>query len=303
MTGMGFAPVGEGMDIVALDDNHHTLSLVRSVLRSLGYDRIRCYLKPESALAAIEAAPPQLVITDWELGPISGVQFVRSLRASRNPDVARLPIIMLTAHSEDVLVRAARDAGIDSFLIKPFSARSLSQHVEAVRSRTRAFIQEDSYVGPDRRHMPPGPGQPLRRAADPLPPSGDTAFDQAEDQIAALRRRFEMSLASVIAELEAAAEALGRDERALARCRRLAHDLRGQGATFGYPLLSEFAGSLTRLLAKGREGDPLLGQLVGLHVKAIAAVAHGRITGDGGDVGRALREGFERTIARVTGGA
>lgn len=287
------------MDIVALDDNHHTLSLIRSVLRSLGHDRIRCYLKPESALAAIEGAPPQLVITDWELGPISGVQFVRSLRASRNLAVARLPIIMLTAHSEDILVRTARDAGIDSFLVKPFSARSLSQHVEAVRSRTRPFIQEESYVGPDRRHMRPGPGQPLRRAADPLP--GDAAFDQADDQIAALRRRFEMSLASVVAELEAAVEMLGRDDRALVRCRRLAHDLRGQGATFGYPLLSEFAGSLTRLLAEGREGDPLLGQLAGLHVKAIAAVAHGRITGDGGDVGRGLRDGFERTIARVTG--
>lgn len=292
------------MDIVALDDNHHTLDLIRSVLRSLGFDRVRCYLRPETALAAIEGAPPEVVITDWELGPISGVQFVRSLRASRNPDVARLPIIMLTAHADEVLVRTARDVGIDSFLIKPFSARSLAQHVSSVRNRTRAFIEDENYVGPDRRHREPAPGQKRRRVDDP-PPMGDDEPDQdalnaAEARIAELRIQFETSLAAVLAELDAACEAIGRDAGAIERCRRLAHDLKGQGTTFGYPLLTEFAASLSRLLATGRAGDPLLGQLVSLHVKAIAAVIQGRITGDGGETGLALRQGFERTIARVT---
>ncbi len=293
------------MDIVALDDNYHTLGLIRSVLRSLGFDRVRCYLKPETALAAIEGAPPEVVITDWELGPISGVQFVRSLRASRNPVIVRLPIIMLTAHSDEVLVRAARDAGIDSFLVKPFSARGLAQHIAGVRNRSRAFIEQDGYVGPDRRHREPGPSRPLRRADDPPPPDHEpdqAALNAAEARIAELRGQFEASLAAVIAELDANCEAIGRDAGAIERCRRLAHDLKGQGTTFGYPLLTEFAGSLSRLLAEGQAGDPLLGQLVGLHVKAIAAVVQGRITGDGGETGLALRQGFERTIARVTAG-
>ncbi len=265
------------MTIVALDDNQHTLALVRSVLRSLGVDRVRCYLRPDSALAAIEALPPQLVITDWELGPTSGLHFARTLRQSANAAVASLPIIMLTAHADATLVRAARDAGIDSYVVKPFSATVLAQHVAAARRRGR---------GPAVSAMP-----------------SRTEVLAAETRLAALRQRFERSLGAVVAELGAICQAIGTDPAARGRARRLAHDLKGQGASFSYPLLTEFAGSLQHLLDDAATDDPLLRQLAVLHVQAMSAVAQERVTGDGGEAGQALRQGFARTIARLTGQA
>lgn len=285
------------MSMVVLDDNQHTLGLIRSVLRSLGVDGVRCYMRPESAIAAIEARPPQIVLTDWELGPaMSGLEFVKSLRGSKNAVVSRLPIIMLTAHSDLTLVKAARAAGIDGFVVKPFSAKTLAQRIEAVRRRAPAPAGEADDA--------PAALATGRDAVE-APVAGAVAMPSraevvaAETRIAELRRRFEASLTAYVAGLAAAADTIGSDPPAIGRCRRLAHDLKGQGTSFGYPLLSEFAGSLTRLLDDGKAGDPLLGQLVALHVKAIAAVAQGRITGDGGETGRSLRQGFERTIARV----
>ncbi|MBN9524694.1 MAG: response regulator [Alphaproteobacteria bacterium] len=289
------------MSIVVLDDNQHTLSLVRSVLRSLGVENVRCYLRPESALAAIEAKPPQIVLTDWELGPaMSGLEFVRMLRASKNAAVGELPIIMLTAHSDLTLVKAARDAGIDGFIVKPFSAKTLAQRIAAIRRRQHAAaddVQDGAELSDADGEMMIADGA----GAAAMPSRADVIA--AEARLAELRGRFEASLAAYVAELAAAAGTIQADPAAIGRCRKLAHDLKGQGTSFGYPLLTEFAGSLTQLLMDGRADDPLLGQLVALHIKAIGAVAQARITGDGGETGRALREGFSRSIARVTGKA
>ncbi|MFX9619225.1 Hpt domain-containing protein, partial [Acinetobacter baumannii] len=87
-------------------------------------------------------------------------------------------------------------------------------------------------------------------------------------RLAELRGRFEASLTAYVAELAAAAGTIQAAPAAMGRCRKLAHDLKGQGTSFGYPLLTEFAGSLTRLLLDGKPDDPLLGQLVALHIKA-----------------------------------
>jgi DNA-binding response OmpR family regulator len=286
------------MSMVILDDNQHTLSLIRSVLRSLGVEQVRCYLRPESAIAAIEAKPPQIVLTDWELGPaMSGLEFVRMLRASPNPAVARLPVIMLTAHSDLMLVKAARDAGIDGFVVKPFSAKTLAQRISAIRRR-KQVAGDDAPAGvePD-----DAAGASLSEDAGEATMPSRADVVAAEARLAGLRDRFESSLNAFVADLAAAAATIASDPSAMKRCRKLAHDLQGQGTSFGYPLLTEFAGSLTRLLGDGRADDPLLGQLTALHIKAISAVAQARITGDGGETGRALRQGFERTIARVTG--
>lgn len=287
------------MSMVILDDNQHTLTLIRSVLRSLGVEQVRCYLRPESAMAAIEAKPPQIVLTDWELGPaMSGLDFVRLLRSSPNPAVARLPVIMLTAHSDLTLVKAARDAGIDGFVVKPFSAKTLAQRISAIRRRKQVAGEDASAGGLEPDDAADAPMAEDAGAAT-MPSRADVVA--AEARLAGLRDRFESSLNAFVADLAAAAETIASDPAAMKRCCRLAHDLKGQGTSFGYPLLTEFAGSLTRLLGDGRADDPLLGQLTALHIKAISAVAQARITGDGGETGRALRQGFERTIARVTG--
>jgi DNA-binding response OmpR family regulator len=85
----------------------------------------------------------------------------------------RTPIIMLTGNTEAHFVREALDAGINAYLIKPFSARTLATRIRALIERPRAFVASSRFRGPDRRYLDRGPpgGEDRRRR----PPRGSAS--------------------------------------------------------------------------------------------------------------------------------
>ena len=96
---------------------------------------------------------PIFIITDWVMPLFDGLEFVQMIRqpdSNLNPYV---PIIMLSAHSERHRVLEARDAGVNDFLCKPISAKSLHQRISAILLNPRPFIRAASYFGPDRRRQ------------------------------------------------------------------------------------------------------------------------------------------------------
>jgi hypothetical protein len=93
----------------------------------------------------------------------------------------------------------------------------------------------------------------------------------------------------------------GTEEEAEA-LRRIAHDFKGQGASLGYPLISDIGASLGELLRGADLSSELVKQAVDQHVAALGAVLHGRITGDGGDHGRALSANLRRLVEKCLAG-
>lgn len=82
---------------------------------------------------------------------------------------------------------------------------------------------------------------------------------------------------------------------------RIAHDLKGQGGTFGYPLITTFASSLNRFTAKrARIADHDV-EIIKAHIDAMRAVIRERVKGDGGEIGLALARGLEAVISRYKG--
>lgn len=152
---------------LVVDDNHQMRFLVRSLLRAGGVLRVAEADCAEEALAFMQRATVDLLLIDWCMRPIDGISFTRTVRmdgASPNPYVA---IVMISAHSEKSRVEAARDAGVNSFLVKPISTRSLFEHVSAALSDVRPFVRSTGYFGPDRRHgVSESYSGPFRRAAD-----------------------------------------------------------------------------------------------------------------------------------------
>jgi DNA-binding NarL/FixJ family response regulator len=140
---------------------------VRSILKAFGFRRILEAENPADAFELMRTAPIDLVITDLAMKPIDGVEFARMLRTSSDSPNPYVAIIMMTGHSDRARVRLARDAGVNSFLVKPLSAQSMLTHINKVIADDRPFIRTRTYFGPDRRV-----GQdanyrgPLRRAAD-----------------------------------------------------------------------------------------------------------------------------------------
>ncbi len=123
----------------------------------------------------------------------------------------------------------------------------------------------------------------------------------SETAISALCRRFEDMLPGLVAQISADIAALGGDEAErpaiLARLRAAVHDLKGQGSSFGYPLITEFSASLSTLLFGLRDVDDAAMARIALHGDLLAAIATHRIRGDGGEMGLALRAGLSRAMA------
>lgn len=142
------------LEILIVEDNPHFRNLVRMILEAVGIGGIREARDGAEAIGILKNYQADLAILDWKMDGIDGIEFVRRIRAGGNNANRFLPIIMVTGQSEDNRVRQARQAGINDFLAKPISARSLMQRITSVLGSPPAFVQTGDYFGPDRRWSP-----------------------------------------------------------------------------------------------------------------------------------------------------
>jgi len=124
------ASMSDGYDFSALrilvvDDSFHMRELVRTFLEGFGIKEVTVSSDAEEAYDIVVGMDPDLIITDWNMAPVSGLEFVERIRKGANVPNRFVPIIMLTGYTEMKRVEEARDAGINSFLAKPISAASL----------------------------------------------------------------------------------------------------------------------------------------------------------------------------------
>jgi len=136
-----------------VDDNAHMRRIVRTLLHGFGVREIHEAEDGASGLEAVRNTSPDILILDWVMPILDGIEFVRTIRnpgSKLNPFV---PIIMLSGHAEKRRVLEARDAGVHEFLCKPISAKALHDRIAAIVLHPRPFIQSKGYFGPDRRRF------------------------------------------------------------------------------------------------------------------------------------------------------
>ncbi len=165
----------EEISVLVIDDNYHMRRLVKSILVALGIRQVREAEDGADALKVLKTFDADLVIVDWNMEPIDGLEFTKLIRSSDDSPNIYIPIIMLTGHTEMSRVFQARDAGINEFLAKPVSAKKLYQRIRAIIETPRQYIRTPSYFGPDRRRKDdPSYAGPERRAqADDKQPEDD----------------------------------------------------------------------------------------------------------------------------------
>ena len=147
-----------------IDDNAHMRRIVRTLLSGFGARDVHEAEDGPSGLEAFGQCQPEIVVIDWAMPGIDGLELVRMMRQPGAHGNAYISIIMLTGHSDKTHVTMARDAGITEFLAKPVSAKGLYQRVANVVFNPRPFIRTTSYFGPDRRrNVNPAYAGPERR--------------------------------------------------------------------------------------------------------------------------------------------
>ncbi len=111
------------MPVLIVDDYNTMVRIIRNLLRQLGFEHIDDATDGTMALAKMETRRYGLVISDWNMEPMTGYALLQHVRA--NPQIAETPFIMVTAESKTENVIAAKKAGVSNYIVKPFNAQTL----------------------------------------------------------------------------------------------------------------------------------------------------------------------------------
>ena len=166
-----------------VDDNANMVMIVRTILKNFGIIHIYEAKDVGEAFSIVRQYAIDVVILDYNLGFMDGVEFVKMMRTAKDSPNPYLPIIMLTAYTEQYRVETARDAGITEFCAKPVTAIEVYRKICEVIERPRPFIRAGKYFGPDRRRHDMGDAfKGPERRKDRLAAAGlqDSESDPAE---------------------------------------------------------------------------------------------------------------------------
>ena len=139
--------------VLVVDDEYYMRKVVRTLLSSIGVRNIYEAQDGPSGLEAIRTVVPDVVIVDWEMPGLDGAGFVRMVRSPETFPYPNVPIIMLTGHGERSRVVEAVSVGVNEFLLKPVSSKSLQDRMVAVLTKPRPFVQTANYYGPAPRNL------------------------------------------------------------------------------------------------------------------------------------------------------
>lgn len=118
------------MPILIVDDYKTMLRIVRNLLQQLGFNNVDEAMDGSQALTMLRGKPYGLVISDWNMEPMTGYQLLKEVRA--DDKLSSLPFIMVTAESKTDNVIAAKKAGVNNYIVKPFNAATLKTKMTAV---------------------------------------------------------------------------------------------------------------------------------------------------------------------------
>ena len=118
------------MPVMVVDDYSTMVRIIRNLLRQIGFADVDDAKDGTTALEKLHSRRYGLVISDWNMEPMTGYDLLRQVRA--DPGLGEIPFIMVTAESKTENVIAAKKAGVNNYIVKPFNAQTLKSKIEAV---------------------------------------------------------------------------------------------------------------------------------------------------------------------------
>jgi len=118
------------MKVLVVDDYATMRRIVRNLLGQIGFTDVEEASDGHSALTLLRQTRFGLVISDWNMEPMTGLQLLKEVRA--DPNLHSIPFIMVTAESKTDNVIAAKQAGVNNYIVKPFNAETLKGKINSV---------------------------------------------------------------------------------------------------------------------------------------------------------------------------
>ncbi len=122
--------VDKSMNVLVVDDYKSMIRIVRGLLNQLGFQNVDEAMDGPTALSLIRSKDYGLVLSDWNMQPMTGLELLKEVRAEAR--TRALPFVMVTAEAKAENVVAARQAGVNNYVIKPFTLAVLKHKLTAV---------------------------------------------------------------------------------------------------------------------------------------------------------------------------
>ena len=141
----------EELRFLVVDDEREAREAIKTILSGFGVTRFWEATNGAEALKQLRDYQPDIVICDWKMSPVDGIEFLRMARDINESPHPQVPVILLTWHTHEERVEEARDAGATDVLVKPVTAQTLLHHIRSIIDQPRGFVRSRRYAGPDRR--------------------------------------------------------------------------------------------------------------------------------------------------------
>ena len=122
--------VDHTMPVLIVDDYKTMIRIIRNLLKQLGFANVDEAGDGTAALDMVRHKQYGLIISDWNMEPMTGYELLREVRA--DDQLSRTPFIMVTAESKTENVIAAKKAGVNNYIVKPFNAATLKSKIDAI---------------------------------------------------------------------------------------------------------------------------------------------------------------------------
>lgn len=146
---MGYAL--DRMNVLVAEDNKHVMGIIKLTLRAFGVRNMLFAEDGAEAFRILKSSKVDLLLTDFEMQPLGGLELLDLVRQSPDGPDPQLPVILITGHTAIEQIELARDHGASEILAKPFTPAGLRERLIMVIDQPRPFISLSSYFGPDRR--------------------------------------------------------------------------------------------------------------------------------------------------------
>lgn len=281
------------------------------LLKALGIGRVSVAANGEDGYRAYCDQEPDIVLTDWKMPVSDGMKMLTQIRRGETSPNRTIPVIMMTGFSSKDRISEARDSGVTEFLVKPFSAQDVTKRLAAIIKNPRDFIVAPGYVGPDRRRRrdEDHPEEEERREKDTVrripgeqclqkeaaaallnPISierSQSVIDNDKTDFIPIVTRFLEQLA------EAVEAAKSKDDPGRRELRDIIDEvmqIKANAKIFKYDLVGDLAGIMLDFLEELNEIDEFVIQIIDAHQKTLSHLVQNRMEGNGGDIGKVLRE-------------
>lgn len=121
------------MKILVVDDFSTMRRIIKNLLRELGLNNVVEADDGQTALPKLQAGGIDFLVTDWNMPGMTGIELLREVRA--DPALANLPVLMVTAEAKKEQIVEAAQAGVNGYIIKPFTAQTLSEKIDKIFER------------------------------------------------------------------------------------------------------------------------------------------------------------------------